>query len=314
MNRRSLLRRFRNGRDVGSYTSVSFEIIGSTDLGTESIFFETQIHYIDIGDGEPVLLLHGIGQSLYTWRNNVDALVKSGYRVIAPDLPGFGYSGHPNIYYTAEEYAIILKAFLEAIKVKKAHIAAFGVGCLSAVCFAAAHPKRAGKLVLLSPGAPNPNYPFGMKLVSTRAGAAAFKLLFGEASLKSWLQCMYFDATKITAEVLENYYAPYRSKEVRETLCLCMNHVVDTHARSVLKSVRSEALVLWGIDDKLHDEATVRAYAAGIPRSKHIIIRNCAHLLHEEKHIRVNDEMLRFLARGEQTEEHHREYQRESVD
>lgn len=316
MNRRGLLRRFRNGSDIGSYVTVNFEIVGSTDLGTERIFFETDIHYLDIGEGEPVLLIHGIGQSLYTWRNNVDFLVKNGYRVIAPDLAGFGYSGHPNIYYTAEEHAIILKAFLDKLGIKRFHMAAFGGGCLSAVCIAAAHPKRTGKLVLISPGAPNPSYPFGMKATSTRLGSAAFKLIYSEASLKNWLQSMYFDATKITGDVLENYCAPYRSREVRETLCLSMQHFDDAHARSILKSVRSDTLVLSGVSDKLHGEEVARAYAGGLQFSKHIRIRNCAHLLHEEKHLRVNDEILRFLRKDEQESAAlpRRTYQRRSVD
>ncbi len=316
MNRRGLLRRFRNGRDIGSYISISFEIVGNTDLGKEKIFFETDIHYVDIGEGEPVLLVHGIGQSLYTWHNNVDALVKSGYRVIAVDLAGFGYSGHPNIYYTAEEYAIILKAFLDSLNVKKAHIAAFGTGCLCAVCLAAAYPKRTGKLILVSPGSPNPSYPFGMRFTATRLGGALFKLMYNEASMKSWLQNMYFDASLVTGEVLENYSDPYRSREVRETLCLCMKHTDESYARSVLKSIRSETLVISGTDDRLHGEDTARAFAAGIPHSKHIKVRNCAHLLHEEKYIRFNDEAQRFLRKYEDEEmpQFHTRYQRQSVD
>lgn len=316
MNRRGLLRRFRNGNDIGSYITVNFEIVGSTDLGTERISFETEIHYLDIGDGEPVLLIHGIGQSLYTWRNNVDFLVKNGYRVIAPDLAGFGYSAHPNIYYTAEEHAIILKAFLDKLSIKRTHIVAFGTGCLCAICIAAAHPKRAGKLIMISPGAPNASYPFGMKVTSTWLGAEAFKLIYNEASLKSWLQSMYFDATKITEDVLENYCAPYRLKDVRETLCLSMKHFDDAHARSIMKSVRSDTLILSGESDKLHGEEMVRAYAAGLPLSKHLRIRNCAHMLHEEKHVRVNDEVLRFLRKDEKESipEPRRTYQRRSVD
>ncbi len=302
MNRRSLLRRFRNGRDVGTYTKIKFEIMGSTDLGKEKISFETDIHYLDIGEGETILLVHGIGQSLYTWRNNVDYFVRHGYRVIAPDLAGFGYSGHPNIYYTAEEYAIILKAFMDSIKLKKAHIAAFSAGCLSAVCLAAAYPKRVGKLILISPGIPNPGYPLGMKLASTWLGEKIFKLLFSETYVKSALQSMYFDASQITGDVLENYCAPFYSRDVRETLCLCMKHFDDSHTRSLLKSVKSETLVLSGTDDRLHTEEMIKTYASGIIGARYLKIRNCAHLLHEEKHARFNDEVNKFLKKEEREE------------
>jgi pimeloyl-ACP methyl ester carboxylesterase len=316
MNRRSMLRRFRNGGDIGSYTGVSFEITGHTELGREKIFFETDIHYIDLGDGEPVLLVHGIGQSLYTWRRNLDAFVSEGYRVIALDLAGFGYSGHPNIYYTAEEYAIILKAFMDSLNLKKANIVAFSTGCASAVCFAAAYPKRVDKLVLISPGAPNPNYPFSMKLLSTWLGAAFFKLYFSESSLRNALQNAYFDTTMMTKDVVEGYYAPYRSRDVRETLISCMKHFDDEYALSLLKSIKSETLVFSGTEDRLHDLQEVRAYAAGIPDSKHIRIRNCGHLLHEEKYAKFNAEALKFLKTEAEAEAEtvSRRYQRELVD
>jgi pimeloyl-ACP methyl ester carboxylesterase len=316
VNRRGLLRRFRNGRDVGSYAGINFEIIGETESGTEKIFFETDIHYVDIGDGEPVLLVHGIGQSLYTWRQNIDALIRNGYRVIALDLAGFGYSGHPNIYYTAEEYAVVIRAFMDSINLKRAHIAAVSSGCMPAVIFAAANPKRTGKLILVSPGAPNENYPFGLKILSTGAGSAMMKVSFRESTLRSILREMYFDATIITPEVMENYYAPYRNKEVRKTLSQCMKHFNDEHARAVLKDIKSETLIFSGMEDKMHDGRMVRIYAGSIANSRHIRIRNCGQLVHEEKYHKFNEEFVKFLQIKEETEalSYSRRYQREQVD
>ncbi len=299
MNRRNLLKRFRNGKDIGSYTNVRFTITGDTELGRESISFETDIHYLDIGEGDPILLVHGIGQSLYTWRNNVDFLVRSGYRVLAPDLPGFGYSGHPHIYYTAEEYGLILAAFLDSINIKHVHIAAFSTGCLSAVCFAADNTKRVGKLILISPGCPNANYPIHMKLSATWLGSYVLNKCITESAVRSVLQKMFFDATNITNEVVEGYLAPLRNKEVRETLSICMAHLDDSYPRSLMKKVKSETLIFYGSDDKLHDQQSVRLCADVIPDSRFIIIRNCAHLLHEEKPVKFNDEMLRFLKKSE---------------
>lgn len=315
VNRRSLLRRFRNGKDVGSYTNIRFEIIGETELGTEKIFFETDLHYVDIGEGEPVLLLHGIGQSLYTWRQNIDALIRNGFRVIALDLAGFGYSGHPNIYYTAEEYAVIIKAFMDSINLKYAHIAAVSSGCLPAIIFSAANPKRTGKLILVSPGAPNENYPFGLRILSTGAGGAVLKATFREATLRGILREMYFDETIITPEVLENYYTPYKDREVRETLAQCMKHLNDEYARTVLKDIKSETLIFSGTEDRIHDERMVRIYAGSIANSRHIRIRNCGHLVHEEKYQKFNEEFVKFLQRKEGMETaYSRRYQQEFVD
>jgi pimeloyl-ACP methyl ester carboxylesterase len=303
LNRRNLLKSFRNGKDVGSFSRINFEIVGHTELGKESILFDTDIHYLDLGEGEPVLLVHGIGQSLFTWRNNFDFLVKNGYRAIAVDLAGFGYSSHPNIYYTSEEYALIIEAFLDSLNIKRAHIAAFSTGCASSLCFAAANPKRAGKLILVSPGAPNSRYPFLMKALSTGLGSSVVKLHMTEASVRKVLHDMYFDTTNITNEVVEGYFAPYRNKTVRETLSMCMIHLDDAYARSLLKEIKSETLVFYGTDDKLHDEKTVSSYASVIPKAKLIKIRNSGHLLHEEKSSKFNSEILSFLSESKEASE-----------
>lgn len=316
LNRRNLLRSFRNGKDIGSYSTVHFEIEGHTELGKESILFDTDIHYLELGEGEPVLLVHGIGQSLFTWRNNVDALVKKGFRVIAIDLAGFGFSGHPNIYYTAEEYALIIEAFLDSLNIRRTHIIAFSTGCASVLCFAAANPKRVGKLVLISPGAPNERYPFLLKSLSTWLGSNLINVYMTEASVKKVLHDMYFDVTVITNDVIEGYYAPYRNKSVRETLSMCMTHLDDAYARSLLKEVKNETLVFYGTDDKLHEEKAVTSYASVIPDARIIKIRNCGHLLHEEKSAKFNEEASAFLSKAEAASENilRRSYRRQQVE
>ena len=70
---------------------------------------------------------YGIGQSLFTWRQNIDFFADCGYRVIAMDLAGCGFSGHPNIYYTVEENAAI-GAFLDAMGIERAISARFPPG------------------------------------------------------------------------------------------------------------------------------------------------------------------------------------------
>jgi pimeloyl-ACP methyl ester carboxylesterase len=151
---------FENNEYIGAYANISFDIATETEMGPETLRFETKIHYYEKGEGEPLLLVHGMGQSLYTWRENIDFFAENGFRVIAPDMVGFGYSGHLNIYYTIEENALVIGAFLDVLGIKKTHIAGFSTGALSALQFAATNPKKVDRLVLVSPGGPNEHYPF----------------------------------------------------------------------------------------------------------------------------------------------------------
>ena len=132
---------FINSKQMGSFVDVRFDIVGEHKHGKQSHTFEASIHYLDKGKGVPLVLVHGIGQSLYTWFKNIDYFVGKGYRVIALDLAGFGYSSHPNIYYTVEESVIILKVFLEKLNIEKAHFVGFSTGALSVVSLAHEHPQ-----------------------------------------------------------------------------------------------------------------------------------------------------------------------------
>ena len=100
---------FINSESVGDYLTVSVPQDGKTSAAPE----EFQIHYLEAGIGEPLILIHSLGQSLYTWRN-VFGELSENYRVIALDLPGHGYSSRPDtLNYTADDMADILNQFME---------------------------------------------------------------------------------------------------------------------------------------------------------------------------------------------------------
>lgn len=280
---------------TGSSVDISFEFVHETEMGPERLRFDTTIRYVSQGKGETLLLVHGIGQSLFTWRQSIDYFADNGYRVIAMDLAGCGYSGHPNIYFTVEEQALVIEAFMKALRIKKAHIAAFSTGALSAVCFAHAHPQRVNRLVLVSPGGPSENYPFSLRMLTTWLGRTIFLAHLGESTVRRMLSELFFDATQLRDDVLEGYYLPLRSRDVRETLVMMMTHFDDTYARSLLKSIRHRTLVISGTEDKLHGEDMIREYALVIPGAESIRLRNCGHFVHEEKADRFNDAVRVFL-------------------
>jgi len=289
---------FENNEYMGAFADVSFDIVGENELGKETLRFDTRIHYYEKGKGVPLLLVHGLGQSLYTWRRSIDFFAENGFCVIAPDMAGFGYSGHPNIYYTVEENALIIGAFLDALGIKKTHIAGFSTGALSALAFAAVQPKRVGRLVLVSPGGPNENYPLGLRLLTTRLAAFYFKHFFTEASAYSILKNGYFDATLLTDDVLAGYYEPYQNKETRETLVRCMLHFDDAPVRAKLKGIKKQTLIFQGLDDRIHTDEVIRSVTMPLQNKRFVRLRNCAHFVHEEKPDKFNEETLAFLTEG----------------
>ena len=118
------------------------------------------LNVFDEGSGDAVLLLHGFPDSHRVWRHQIPEFLKAGYRVIAPDLRGFGQSDKPQ---GKEAYTIPLLigdvvATLDASKVESAHVVAHDWGATLAWCVAALLPDRVKSLTALSVGHPETFY------------------------------------------------------------------------------------------------------------------------------------------------------------
>ena len=96
----------------------------NTDISADFLFESkylnvkgSDMHYIDQGEGDPILFLHGNPTSNYLWRNVIPHLEGQG-RLIAPDLIGMGKSDKPNIDYTYDDHYAYLEAFIEKLGLK----------------------------------------------------------------------------------------------------------------------------------------------------------------------------------------------------
>ncbi|MGH8885748.1 MAG: alpha/beta fold hydrolase [Egibacteraceae bacterium] len=127
-------------------------------------------HVIDEGQGPPVLLLHGFPDSSHLWRQQIPALTRAGYRVIAPDLRGFGASDRPE---NVEDYALPLLlgdvvGVLDALGVERATVVGHDWGAALGWTLAALIPDRVEHLVALTVGHPNGFFadPIGQRRLS----------------------------------------------------------------------------------------------------------------------------------------------------
>ena len=114
-------------------------------------------HVVDRGSGPAVLLLHGFPDSSYLWRNQIRTLVEAGFRVIAPDLRGFGESAKPA---AAESYALPIIfndviGILDALEVTRTHVVGHDWGAPVAWLLASLTPERVERLVAMSVGHPS---------------------------------------------------------------------------------------------------------------------------------------------------------------
>jgi pimeloyl-ACP methyl ester carboxylesterase len=123
---------------------------------------DIELHVAELGEGKPVLLLHGFPELWYSWRHQMRALADAGYRAVAPDMRGFGRSSAPK---SPESYDMVelshdVVALLDDLGVDRAPIVGHDFGSTLAWHFALQHPERtecvAGISVPLIPRSPVP--------------------------------------------------------------------------------------------------------------------------------------------------------------
>src|SRR6185369_5766928 len=111
-----------------------------------------RVHYQEAGDehAPPIILIHGFISSNLIWSHVLLRLARKGFRVIAPDLPGYGYSDKPaDAKYSIAEQARAVVAFMDRLRIKKAIIVGASYGGAVAATIALDHPERVHKLILI---------------------------------------------------------------------------------------------------------------------------------------------------------------------
>ena len=110
----------------------------------------------DVGDGPPVLLLHGFPDSRFLWRAQAPALAAAGFRALAPDLRGFGEAPRPTDMHSYRQPFLVadVLGLLDALGVARAHLVGHDWGAALAWRLAGSYAERFDRVVVLSVGAP----------------------------------------------------------------------------------------------------------------------------------------------------------------
>lgn len=139
-----------------------------------------RMHYIDVGEGDPIIFLHGIPTNCYLWRNIIPHLSTLG-RCIAPDLIGFGKSAKPDIEYTVFEHINYIEQFIKVLNLKKVLLVMHGWGSVIGFSYVMHHEKNCSGLVfyeafLRSIDSDDISLPYQEQLVSLDNQGAMFDI------------------------------------------------------------------------------------------------------------------------------------------
>jgi pimeloyl-ACP methyl ester carboxylesterase len=258
------------------------------------------VHVEQAGSGEPVVLLHGFGGSVYSWRKVVPALAAS-HRVIAIDLNGFGYTQRPRSpeSYTRAGQGRLVLAVMDALGIERAHVCGHSYGGGLTLYLASRHPERFRSMVLVNSSAPTYSDDRRSRAASLRPLSSLFvrSIALRPATIRRALLRSYYDDSLVTAELVQAYLDRLRIEGVAEAYYGLTAPSRTPSERVELEKIAVPALVVWGRQDEVISLAAGRRAAARLPRSEFVAIEKCGHLPMEERPEEFLRAVLPFLER-----------------
>lgn len=246
------------------------------------------IYIGDEGKGIPLVLVHGFLGSSRMWEPQID-FFKDYFRVITPDLPGYGKSNKAKSHNNIQSIANLLLNCLTKKKINKFYLLGHSMGGMIVQEMAKKGGDKISKLICYSTG-PRGEMPGRFETVDQSIENIKKKGLEITAKniAKTWFlkgeDAKYFniciEAGKETSLEAAN----------NSLIALKNWNGVDT-----LKNIKNETLIIWGDQDKSYNLEQIHTLKNNIENSKLIIFKNCAHNVHLEQSDKFNQTIKNFL-------------------
>ena len=259
------------------------------------------VHFRDEGnqrDSIPIVLIHGTGSSLHTFDSWTDSLKKS-HRVVRMDLPAYGLTGpFPDRNYSIANYSTFIKEFLTALKIKQCVLVGNSLGGQIAWNFTLDHKDMVAKLILINAaGYPlsSKSVPIAFKMANTPVVKNLLTYITPRFLVRSSIENVYFDKTKVTDEIIDKYFELTLRKGNRQAFVDRLSSSKDTTAYLNISNIKQPTLILWGENDLLIPLENAYKFQADLPNDTLVILPNTGHIPMEESSLESLAPVISFL-------------------
>ena len=259
---------------------------------------ETRLRMIDTGNGTPVVFIHGFGASMYGWRYQLPPIVAAGYRVVAFDNRGFGFSDKPAHGYTNAAYAHLVVSLLDSLGISSAVLIGHSMGGAIAAEVALRYPDRVRGLVLIDAAGYGVRWPGVLKLARWPQVGAVVTRFRARWITARILRSTFADPSKVTEADVDQYYAPVPDPAYGRALRGVLREFRFDSLGGRVGRVQAPTLVLWGDADRWIPLRDGTRFTQELPRSEFVVLTRTGHDAADESPDEVNRYLLAYLKEG----------------
>lgn len=253
-------------------------------------------------DKVPVLFLHGLPSQSYSWREVLPVLAEQGFRTIAPDWIGFGFSDQPDrrdFAYTPDAFIEALEGFLAALEISRFSLVVQGFVGSVGLQYALRHPDQVDRIAILNaPILSSAKLPWKIKQMGIP--------LVGDMMTQDPL---LVDRTleggggyRVEDADLDIYRRPFlRSSDAGRALLATIQNLqlkeATTEIETGFQNWQRPVLVSWGIRDPWLPVAIAEEFVQSLPDAELVKLEEVGHYPQEDWHEKVSEALLPFLKR-----------------
>ncbi len=275
--------------------TVRFEDVASRIVHSENSHFVNvdgaRLHYQEFGDASkpPLVLIHGYTASLYVWKSVAPLLAEAGFRVIAVDLLGFGYSEKPSWFdYSIQSQARMVSRFMNRLGIGRATIVGSSYGGAVALTLALDYPERVEKLVLADPVCNDEpkNHPI-LRLASLPGVGEVITPFLCDS--KSFMKMRMHNTLArsnrhmITKDRIESIVRPLAAADGHHSVLATSRNWSAAHIERDANQITQPTLIIWGEEDTVIPIKNGYNLHKEMLNSRFVVLKDCGHVPQEEK-------------------------------
>lgn len=260
-----------------------------------------QTYYLEVGQGRPVILLHGFFFDSSVWCRNIESLA-SYSKVYALDIWGFGLSTREQLDFSYDLFIDQVVEFMDLLEIPSATIVGHSFGGGVALGFASQYPERTEKLVLVAAaGLPNPEPLVARLFMLPGVGELLLRLPTNYLRKKMFDDLFVANANSIPSVVFDKLMRFHRIKGTISSLLSFMRaHFADklVFNKNKILEMNIPILIIWGSRDRSIPLQVGQKLQSILSSAELYVIESAGHLPQLEQAEKFNDKLLDFLRRS----------------